>query len=162
MFSSRHEWKHHEYQMHRREYMCDRCCFRSTDRREMSMHLQECCGGNISPDEMNTLLDICNHPLDPSDGKAESCTLCGDVVPPAVWHDHVGAHMEYLSLLILPAPENDEEEEIEVFSPVVTRVHLCLLVISLGYVGMLVCWTAMSAWLLSIQPRADNIESTYH
>ncbi|KAJ8127030.1 hypothetical protein O1611_g6607 [Lasiodiplodia mahajangana] len=110
LFSSRHEWKHHEFQMHRREYVCRRCRSRCISRREMSMHLQKHYEEPISPDQMSILLDLCNRQIDPSSDNTDSCILCGDQVCLSAWHDHVGAHMETLSLFVLPVPDDDDEE----------------------------------------------------
>ncbi|KAI3318819.1 hypothetical protein HD806DRAFT_511072 [Xylariaceae sp. AK1471] len=110
LFSSRHEWKHHEFQIHRREYVCQRCQNRCASRREMSTHLQEHYGDSIPSAQMDIILDLCNRQVDPSDKNTEACILCREDISLSAWHDHVAAHMENLSLFVLPAPENDEEE----------------------------------------------------
>jgi hypothetical protein len=59
---------------------------------------------------MDIILDLCDRQVDPSDSNTEPCILCGEKVSLSAWHDHVAAHMENISLFVLPAPENDEEE----------------------------------------------------
>ncbi|KAI0098654.1 hypothetical protein GGR51DRAFT_577007 [Nemania sp. FL0031] len=110
LFSSRHEWKHHKFQIHRREYVCRRCWSKCTSRTEMSIHLKEHYNEAVSPDQMSILLDLCDRQVDPSSNNTELCVLCGDEVFLSAWHDHVGAHMETLSLFVLPVPEADEDE----------------------------------------------------
>lgn len=75
----------------------------------MSTHLQEHYGDSIPSAQVDIILDLCDHQVDPSDDNTESCILCGKEISLSVWHDHVAAHMESLSLFVLPSPENDEE-----------------------------------------------------
>ncbi|KAI0443545.1 hypothetical protein F4803DRAFT_307094 [Xylaria telfairii] len=111
LFSSRHEWKYHEFQIHRREYVCQRCKSRCISRSKMSMHLQEHYGDSIPSAQMDIILDLCDRQVDSSDDNTEPCILCGEEhIPLSSWHDHVAGHMESLSLFVLPAPENDEDE----------------------------------------------------
>ncbi|KAI0415957.1 hypothetical protein F5X98DRAFT_206235 [Xylaria grammica] len=108
LFPSRHEWQHHEFQIHRREYVCQRCRNRYTSRKDMLTHLQGHYGDSIPPDQMDIILDLCDRQVDPSNNHTESCILCGKECPLSEWHDHVAAHMEDLSIFVLPAPEDDE------------------------------------------------------
>ncbi|TGJ82701.1 hypothetical protein E0Z10_g6057 [Xylaria hypoxylon] len=110
LFSSRHEWKYHEFQIHRREYMCQRCGNRCAGRKEMLKHLQGHYGDPIPLAQMDIILDLCDRQVDPSDNHTESCILCGEEIPLSKWHDHVATHMENLSGFVLPAPEDDEVE----------------------------------------------------
>lgn len=110
LFSSRHEWKHHEFQIHRREYVCQRCKSRCISRSEMSMHLQQHYGDSIPSAQMDIILDLCDRQVDPSNEDTEPCILCEEEVSLPAWHEHVAGHMENLSLFVLPAPENDNDE----------------------------------------------------
>ncbi|KAI0548223.1 hypothetical protein F4679DRAFT_551675 [Xylaria curta] len=110
LFSSRHEWKNHEFQIHRREYVCQRCQNRHASRKEMLMHLQEHYGDSIPLAQISIIVDICDRQVDPSHNHIESCIMCGEEVLMPAWHDHVATHMEDLSLFVLPAPEDDEKE----------------------------------------------------
>ncbi|KAI8632051.1 hypothetical protein F5Y19DRAFT_422956 [Xylariaceae sp. FL1651] len=110
LFSSRHEWKHHEFQVHRREYVCQRCWNRCTSREDMSIHLQDHYEDPIPSAQMNIILDLCDRQADAFDHNTESCILCGEEVSLSAWHDHVAGHMENISLFVLPTPEDDKEE----------------------------------------------------
>ncbi|GAW16184.1 hypothetical protein ANO14919_056070 [Xylariales sp. No.14919] len=108
LFSSRHEWQHHEFQIHRREYVCQRCRNRYASRKDMLTHLQGHYGDSIPPAQMDVILDLCDRQVDPSNHHIEPCILCGKECLLSKWHDHVAAHMEDLSIFVLLAPEDDE------------------------------------------------------
>ncbi|KAF2969664.1 hypothetical protein GQX73_g3944 [Xylaria multiplex] len=110
LFSSRHDWKNHEFQIHRREYVCQRCRTRCASRQEMSTHLQGHYGDPIPPAQMNIILDLCDRQVDPSSNHTDSCILCGEEMSLSALYDHVATHMENLSVFILPIPEGDEED----------------------------------------------------
>ncbi|KAI0538723.1 hypothetical protein GGR58DRAFT_467145 [Xylaria digitata] len=110
LFSSRHDWKNHEFQIHRREYVCQRCRNRCASRQEMSTHLQGHYGDSIPSAQMNIILDLCDRQVDPSGNHTDSCILCGEEMLLSALYDHVATHMENLSVFVLPAPEDDEED----------------------------------------------------
>ncbi|KAI1174913.1 hypothetical protein F4777DRAFT_598900 [Nemania sp. FL0916] len=110
LFSSVNEWKQHEYQVHRREYVCQQCGIRFDGRSRMLDHLQVHHGTSISLDQMNVILEICDRQVNPSDDKTEACLLCGNHIRLSVWHDHVAEHMEALSSFVLPTPETDNHK----------------------------------------------------
>ncbi|RWA09194.1 hypothetical protein EKO27_g5903 [Xylaria grammica] len=65
-------------------------------------------GDSIPPAQIDMILDLCDRQVDPSNNHTEPCILCGKECPLSEWHDHVAAHMEDLSIFVLPAPEDDE------------------------------------------------------
>lgn len=109
LFSSRNEWKHHEFQVHRRQYVCQRCQRRCPNRIEMSLHLRE---HGVHSDQIASILDLCEREVDPSDQSAEPCIFCREELSLSAWHDHVAVHLESHSLFFYDIPAERDQEHI--------------------------------------------------
>lgn len=105
---SRHDWIHHELQVHRREYVCKECDKRCPTRKEASTHLREHYGESTSPSQLNVILEISERQVDVLADK-EQCLICGDELTLSALQAHLGTHMEDIALFVLPAMDEEEE-----------------------------------------------------
>ncbi|OQE34786.1 hypothetical protein PENCOP_c015G06953 [Penicillium coprophilum] len=108
LYVSRHDWMHHELQIHRRNYVCKLCQKVYSSRKEISAHLREHYDESISPSQLGVILDLCNFQVDISENRKDRCLLCGEELLLGVLQGHLAAHMEDIALFVLP---NTNEEE---------------------------------------------------
>lgn len=108
LYVSRHDWIHHELQVHRREYVCKECEKKCQTRQEASAHIQEHHGKTISSDWLNVILDLSERQVDVFLEK-ELCLICGEELSLKALQDHVASHMEDIALFVLPNTEEDDE-----------------------------------------------------
>jgi hypothetical protein len=110
MYISRHEWFHHEMQIHRRIQHCHLCGASCGDKSIMSVHLREHYGHSIPQLQFDALLELCDRAVSGTEHKGEHCRFCGEVISLDEAQDHLGNHMEMLALFILPKNDDIEEE----------------------------------------------------
>ncbi|MBE3049597.1 hypothetical protein IMZ48_45305, partial [Candidatus Bathyarchaeota archaeon] len=109
MYVSRHDWAHHELQVHRREYVCNECDQRCPTRQEASAHLVEHYGETKLPGQLRVILDLSERQVDISLEQKEPCLVCGEELSLLALQSHLAGHMEDISLFVLPNTEEDEE-----------------------------------------------------
>ena len=108
LYVSRHDWAHHELQVHRREFVCNKCDKRSQTRQEASAHLREH-GDSILPSQLSVILDLAERQVDISLSQKEPCLVCGEELSLKALQNHLASHMEDIALFVLPSAEDDED-----------------------------------------------------
>lgn len=108
LYVNRHDWEHHEFQMHRREYACKECSKVCSSRKEMTTHLLEHCGNSISPSRLGVILDLCDRQIDIWENKDE-CLMCGEEVSMWALQGHLATHLEEIALSVLPSVEEEDD-----------------------------------------------------
>ncbi|KAK4931865.1 hypothetical protein LTR66_016011, partial [Elasticomyces elasticus] len=109
LYVSRHDWMHHELQIHRRNYTCKICQKMCSSRTEMSVHLREHYDESIPPSQLGVILDLCNRQADNLDYEKHSCLVCGDELSLSALQGHLAAHMEDIALFVLPNTNAEED-----------------------------------------------------
>ncbi|KAJ5184564.1 hypothetical protein N7472_009404 [Penicillium cf. griseofulvum] len=110
LYVSRHDWMHHELQIHRRNYVCKVCEKMCSSRKEMSAHLREHYDESISPSQLEVILDFCNRQVDILEYEKHSCLVCGEELLLPALQGHLAAHMEDIALFVLP--NTNEEDDV--------------------------------------------------
>ncbi|KAK3381821.1 hypothetical protein B0H63DRAFT_214264 [Podospora didyma] len=106
LYPTKHDWIYHEMQMHRRQWTCQDCQMHFSSRADMSSHL-------VSKHEATGHLMTLNHVLlyeqALEDTHPAGCPLCPLKSDLKSVLNHIGRHMEELSLFSLPRlAEHDE------------------------------------------------------
>ncbi|KAK3339682.1 hypothetical protein B0T25DRAFT_560394 [Lasiosphaeria hispida] len=109
MYASRHDWVYHEMQVHRRQWDCTDCQETFYARGDMASHVALAHAGHPQPAPSRASLDLYERPLD--DTFRSACPLCpvSDGIRSLL--QHLGRHMEELSLFVLPHPDDDGNED---------------------------------------------------
>ncbi|KAJ6036183.1 hypothetical protein N7540_000462 [Penicillium herquei] len=127
LFDSRHDWFHHEMEVHRRQWSCPFCGELFTKSHDLKVHTESSHRDSLKHIDQASVLAIASQPL--GHIPASSCPLCdyeatlrsriGDfdstmTVTPAKFRSHLGHHLEQLALFVLPRPllVEDVEENI--------------------------------------------------
>ncbi|KAM7210735.1 C2H2 type zinc finger domain protein [Rhypophila decipiens] len=106
LYASRHDWTYHELQLHRREYRCRQCDQKHNARKEMAAHLKTHYGDSFPAARLSVALDLCDRQVDILSAK-DSCIFCGDELLLSALQGHTAAHMEDISLFVLPSTADD-------------------------------------------------------
>ncbi|KAI0909371.1 hypothetical protein F4823DRAFT_594729 [Ustulina deusta] len=104
LYTTRHEWKYHEMQIHRRSWICHECNLGFEEKHELVQHLHESHPGNWTDRQLSIILEMSERPMEES--IILPCSLCKSELSLAKLLDHLAAHMEEISLFVLP---NDSE-----------------------------------------------------
>jgi hypothetical protein len=88
--------------MHRREYFCNACHETSPSRTEFQGHLQGKHSNLFNPDQLQTIIDRCERPIE----SAQCCPLCPDKYATGRLRQHLGGHLQQISLFV-PRPRED-------------------------------------------------------
>ena len=106
MFTTRHEWFEHESQMHRREWVCEKCekNFLSAD--SFTEHVQSQHSTEIGNHRTSDIAETCMRPVDRN--HVSDCPLC--LKPSQYIRSHLSKHMRTIALFVLP-PASDESGE---------------------------------------------------
>ncbi|KAK0710658.1 WD40-repeat-containing domain protein [Lasiosphaeris hirsuta] len=108
MYATRHEWIYHEMQMHRRQWTC-RDCYDVFDTQDMMAdHLQDKHPASWTRHQLPVLIDMCETPLD--DDRIVACPICPNELYLHRLLIHVADHMEEISLFVLPAVSDGDED----------------------------------------------------
>ncbi|XPT00103.1 hypothetical protein M3J09_009261 [Ascochyta lentis] len=109
-YLTRHEWKHHELQMHRRRWVCEEHFDeRFTTSEMLKMHITSSHSASVPTKHLSIFLNMCERPIDGAENTP--CPLCPDVRPLVNLQDHLAEHLESIALFVLigKADETDEE-----------------------------------------------------
>lgn len=110
MYISRHEWLHHEQQMHQRSWMCWNGCepiFKSAQL--LRDHILHRHSGEFIESQLPVLLDMCERAADPDE--KESCSLCGQRMNLTALRLHVASHLEDIALFVRPLSNRSRRDE---------------------------------------------------
>ena len=110
MYITRHEWLHHEQQMHQRSWICWNGCepkFKSAQL--LSDHILHHHSGKFIESQLPVLLDMCERAADPDE--EESCSLCGQQMNLEALRLHVAFHLEDIALFGQPFPSDRSETD---------------------------------------------------
>jgi len=110
IYQSRHEWFHHELQVHRKWWKCiDNCGqpFQSQD--ELRAHLLQHHSDIANELRIDDLLRTCERQHNITENEKVECPLCHDDVSSlSRLRRHLGKHLEELALFALPSRVNDD------------------------------------------------------
>lgn len=109
LYVTRHDWIYHELQIHRREYACAMCHKACSSRKDMSAHLEEHYDESILRIQLGVILDLCDRQADILDNRKHTCLICREELSLSTLQEHLAAHMEDLSLFVLPSLDEEEE-----------------------------------------------------
>ena len=107
MYISRHEWLHHEQQMHQRSWICWNGCepiFKSAQL--LRDHILHRHSGEFIESQLPVLLDMCERAADPDE--KEPCSLCWQQMNLKARRLHVASHLEDIALFVRPLSNRSE------------------------------------------------------
>ena len=107
---TRHQWMQHEYQMHRRLFICGDCGTKNKTKQEKLAHLESEHGGSYSPGQIPIILEMSDQPVDDTD--TQICVSCSREMSALRLQEHLADHLENIALFVLPRNLSDDEEEI--------------------------------------------------
>ncbi|KAK0622606.1 hypothetical protein B0T14DRAFT_150612 [Immersiella caudata] len=107
LYASRHDWMYHEMQAHRRQWTCPECPLTLFKRGEMETHITATHSDLYDRGKLRALLDLHDRPLD--DAATSQCPLCPFSSTTKTVLEHLGGHMEELSIFALPSLDEEEE-----------------------------------------------------
>lgn len=96
-------------QVHKRQWTCQRCRLTVYSRGAMAVHLKNSVCYTETDGQLQTLLDLYECPMD--EQRFVECPLCNITGHLKSVLEHVGRHMEELSLFALPKLEAEEGDE---------------------------------------------------
>ncbi|KAI0460434.1 hypothetical protein F5B21DRAFT_510700 [Xylaria acuta] len=108
LFLTRHDWRYHEMQLHRRQWICQSCCREYASKMEMTEHLRRVHNSSIRDRELTALLEMSERPI--NEACVDKCPFCHGSMSTKKLLDHMAGHMEELALLSLPRSHEDIEE----------------------------------------------------
>ncbi|KAI0533156.1 hypothetical protein GGR58DRAFT_517148 [Xylaria digitata] len=114
LFTTRRDWKYHEMQLHRRQWICQSCNCEYTSKSEMASHIRYVHNSSIKDRELNAVLDISERPID--EAHVYKCPFCYGTMSMKKLFDHMAYHMEALALFSLPRNHEDTKETEEALS----------------------------------------------
>ena len=109
MYITRHEWLHHEQQMHQRSWICWNGCepiFKSAQL--LRDHILHRHSGEFIESQLPVLLDMCERAADPDEKK--SCSLCWQRMNLTALRLHVASHLEDIALFVRPLSNRSETD----------------------------------------------------
>lgn len=109
LYPNRHDWIYHEMQMHRRQWTCQECQLTVKSLEEMATHLEISHASSRTETQRIVALGLYEQPIDET-APAE-CPLCYTKSPLKLMLEHLGRHLEELSLFALPKPIEDDDQE---------------------------------------------------
>ncbi|KAI5810619.1 hypothetical protein BZA77DRAFT_347632 [Pyronema omphalodes] len=107
LYSSRHEWFHHECEFHRREWPCEHCDQVSSSSQDFKDHITKRHRHLLGIESMAMLVDRSERVVESS----QPCPLCSEILTPKRLQSHLGKHMQQIALFVLPGSLQEEEED---------------------------------------------------
>ncbi|KAI5810394.1 hypothetical protein BZA77DRAFT_254952, partial [Pyronema omphalodes] len=108
LYSSRHEWFHHEREFHRREWPCEHCDEVSSSSQAFNDHITKR-HRHLRIESIAMLVDRSERVVESS----QPCPLCPETLTPKRLQRHLGKHMQQIALFVLPGALQEEEEDEE-------------------------------------------------
>jgi hypothetical protein len=105
-YSTRRDWKYHEVQTHRRQWICKQHDTTFSSQEAFSNHIFEQHMSSIASYQLPVLIEMSERPMD--DMTIVRCPLCPDERRLMTLHSHIAEHLEAISLFVLPL--NIEED----------------------------------------------------
>ncbi|KAI5810630.1 hypothetical protein BZA77DRAFT_391364 [Pyronema omphalodes] len=107
LYSSRHEWFHHECEFHRREWPCEHCDQVSSSSQDFKDHITKRHRHLLDIESIAVLVDRSECVVESS----QPCPLCPETHTPKRLQRHLGKHMQQIALFVLPGSLQEDEEE---------------------------------------------------
>ncbi|KAI5810621.1 hypothetical protein BZA77DRAFT_391361 [Pyronema omphalodes] len=107
LYSSRHEWFHHECEFHRREWPCEHCDEVSSSCQDFKDHITKRHRHLLRIETMAVLVDRSERVVESS----QPCPLCPETLTPKALQRHLGKHMQQIALFVLPGSLQEDEED---------------------------------------------------
>ncbi|KAI5810627.1 hypothetical protein BZA77DRAFT_347636 [Pyronema omphalodes] len=107
LYSSRHEWFHHECEFHRREWPCDHCDEVSSSSQAFKDHITKRHRHLLDIESIAVLVDRSERVVESS----QPCPLCPETLTPKRLQRHLGKHMQQIALFVLPGSLQEDEED---------------------------------------------------
>jgi len=109
LFESMHEWFDHEKMLHRREWFCNSCSKLFPNSSEFQRHLIQAHTGQFESEEQ---MQIAINRSERAIESKQRCNLCEqDNLSPHLLQQHLGRHIQQLSLFVVPGSEFVEESD---------------------------------------------------
>ena len=108
-YTTRHDWAYHERQMHRRQWVCeehDKTKFPTKDL--FVQHINDSHSVSLPNYQLSVLINISEREIDETENFP--CPLCPDEGRLKTLQDHIAEHLESISLFVLPAEIEGEDE----------------------------------------------------
>ncbi|KAI5783291.1 hypothetical protein FPQ18DRAFT_419515 [Pyronema domesticum] len=109
LFEKRHNWFHHEREMHRREWACSFCNGIFPSNQLFQNHITTQHPGAVHGSQMRVAVDQGERAIDCE----QSCPLCRERLLIEKLQRRLGKHMEQIALFVVPGSVEEEEEEEE-------------------------------------------------
>ncbi|KAK7953657.1 hypothetical protein PG988_014351 [Apiospora saccharicola] len=109
MYATRRDWAYHEMQMHRRQWSCTLCPYKSTVRHDFATHLLESHKEQYRPNQVSLLLETSDRPME--ENTPQECIFCHKQTTLKQLIDHTARHLEDLALFVLHTAADDTTEE---------------------------------------------------
>ncbi|KAI5808296.1 hypothetical protein BZA77DRAFT_297552 [Pyronema omphalodes] len=107
LYSSRHEWFHHECEFHRLEWPCEHCQEVSSSSQSFKDHITKTHRHLLRTESMAVLVDRSERVVE----SKQPCPLCPETFTPKLLQRHLGQHMQQIALFILPGSLQEDEED---------------------------------------------------
>ncbi|KAI5810616.1 hypothetical protein BZA77DRAFT_271360 [Pyronema omphalodes] len=107
LYSSRHEWFHHECEFHRLEWPCEHCQEVSSSSQSFKDHITKTHRHLLRTESMAVLVDRSVRVVE----SIQACPLCPESLTPKRLQRHLGKHMQQIALFILPGSLQEDEED---------------------------------------------------
>ncbi|KAI5816521.1 hypothetical protein BZA77DRAFT_353753 [Pyronema omphalodes] len=107
LYSSRHEWFHHECEFHRREWPCEHCEEVLSSSQAFKNHITKRHRHVLGIESMAVLVDRSERVVELS----QPCPLCPEILTPKRLQSHLGKHMQQIALFVLPGSLQEDEED---------------------------------------------------
>jgi hypothetical protein len=111
MYHARHDWIHHENQMHRRHWVCFQDCNRSfATQSSFLRHLHDSHNAWLEKKQTSLILTLSERPKEET--AVDSCPLCPMTLSLSLLYLHIAQHLEQLSLFVLfPYSADDDTQD---------------------------------------------------
>ncbi|KAI5810634.1 hypothetical protein BZA77DRAFT_347640 [Pyronema omphalodes] len=107
LYSSRHEWFHHECEFHRLEWRCEYCDEVSSSSQAFKNHITKRHRHLLDIESIAVLVDRSERVVESS----QPCPLCPETHTPKRLQRHLGKHMQQIALFVLPGSLQEDEED---------------------------------------------------
>ncbi|KAI5816525.1 hypothetical protein BZA77DRAFT_353761 [Pyronema omphalodes] len=107
LYSSRHEWFHHECEFHRREWPCEHCDEVSSSSQAFKDHITKRHRHLLDIESIAVMVDRSERVVESS----QPCPLCPETLTPKRLQRHLGKHMQQIALFVLPGSLQEDEED---------------------------------------------------
>lgn len=108
LYATGHDWIYHEMQMHWRHWVCHMCDCPFDNKDLLVTHLNDKHPGSWTPRQLSAILEMSDRPIDES--LILPCSLCKSELSIGGLLSQTAAHLEDISLFVLPNYSEEDNE----------------------------------------------------